>query len=258
MRVFDETKTKELTEYDLDRGYLKADKIVKEHHEATPAVEAVSAEARAQALQAGGAEVERIGDKWYTVDAKFKNGGKTVTEIKPIEAEPEKEAWDEYEHIQVYIPYTQEQINARLSVQYIPSATKSAAAVGKMLLKTLDITDTEAKLEVSGLYDAWAPGEYAVGDIRNHAGQTYECHQAHDNAVYPDIKPDNPQTWATFWRPLHGKSKETARPWVKPWAGTTDMYRIGEYMVYTDKKTYRCVADTVYSPEEYASAWEEV
>ena len=94
MKIYDATKTNELTEYDLEIGYLKADKIVKKHHEATPAVEAVSAEARAQALQAAGAEVERIGDKWYTVDAKFKNGGKTVTEIKPIAAEPEKEAWD--------------------------------------------------------------------------------------------------------------------------------------------------------------------
>lgn len=51
---------------------------------------------------------------------------------------------------------------------------------------------------------------------------------------------------------------ETARLWVKPWAGTTDMYHTGEYMIYTDDKIYRCLTDTVYSPEEYAQAWETI
>ena len=84
------------------------------------------------------------------------------------------------------------------------------------------------------------------------------CWTAHDNAIYPDINPDNPQTWANFWRPLHGKSPETARPWTKPWAGTTDMYHAGEYMVWTDGTIKKCLRDTVYSPDEYAADWEDV
>ena len=116
----------------------------------------------------------------------------------------------------------------------------------------------EEKIKFSGLYQIWTAGKYEVGDIRNHAGQTWECWTAHDNAIYPDITPDNPQTWANFWRPLHGKSPETARPWVKPQYGTTDMYHAGEYMVYTDGNTYECVSDTVYSPDEYAQAWRVV
>ena len=39
-------------------------------------------------------------------------------------------------------------------------------------------------------------------------------------------------------------------------AGTTDMYHAGEYMIYTDNKIYKCLRDSVYSPEEYASDWE--
>lgn len=237
MQVFDESKTRELTEYDLSAGYLKPDKRFIAHHEATEAVE---------------------GQFHYETIKEYPNGGKDVKKVWDVQPQEAREAWDEYEDIQVYIPYTQEQINARLSAQYIPSVTKSAAAVGKMLLKTLDITDAEAKLEVSGLYDAWAPGKYAVGDIRNYAGQTYECHQAHDNAVYPDITPDNPQTWATFWRPLHGKSAETARPWVQPMYGTTDMYQAGECMVYTDGQIYRAKYATPHSPEDDTNAWERV
>ena len=145
---------------------------------------------------------------------------------------------------------------AALNGKYIPDERESAAALLRTFLKTNPPQDTETKLAVSGLYAAWTAGKYEVGDIRNHAGQTWECLQSHDNAEYPDIVPENAQTWHTFWKPLHGKSAATARPWVKPQFGTTDMYLTGEYMVYTDGKTYKCLSDTVYSPEEYAKAWE--
>ena len=143
-----------------------------------------------------------------------------------------------------------------LNRRYIPSESKSAMILLRSMLQATPLSDDDEKIAVSGLYERWAPGKYEVGDIRNNAGQTWECHTAHDNAEYPDITPSNPQTWANFWRPLHGKSAATARPWVKPQYGTTDMYHTGEYMVYTDGKVYRCLSDTVYSPEEYAAAWE--
>lgn len=146
---------------------------------------------------------------------------------------------------------------AILQKRYIPTISASVNAFAQsMILKESASFDVDMKIKTAGVYDKWAAGKYEVGDIRNHAGQTWECWTAHDNDVYPDITPDNPQTWANFWRPLHGKSPETARPWTKPWAGTTDMYHAGEYMVYTDEKVYKCISDTVYSPEEYAQAWE--
>lgn len=126
-------------------------------------------------------------------------------------------------------------------------------------------TDDDQRLEVSALYDDWTPGKYEVGDIYNtHAGgslgeeweQTWECFQAYDNDTYPDIVPGN-SAWYTFNRPLHGKFVETARPFV-PVQGAHDMYRTGEYMIYTDGKTYRCLQDTNFSPDDYAKAWEVV
>lgn len=237
MRIFDETKTKEITNPDLEKGYLQNDKLLIAHHDAQEEVQE---------------------QKHEELLHEYPNGGKEFIEVIDVPYQPAKEAWDEYEDILLYVLYEQEQINRNLSARYIPSAGSSAAVLGKMLLKTMTITEDETKLAISGLYEEWAEGEYEVGDIRNYAGQTWECIQAHDNAVYPDIKPDNAQTWATFWKPLHGKSKETARPWVKPQYGTTDMYHAGEYMVYTDGKVYKCLSDTVYSPEEYAAAWTTV
>lgn len=133
-------------------------------------------------------------------------------------------------------------------------ALASAIYVSRQTLAGAVIDSDDKRIRASGLYEEWLEGEYQVGDIRNNGGQTWECFQAHDNAAYSDIKPDNP-AWFTFWRPLHGTSPETARPFV-PVQGAHDMYRVGEYMIYTDGKTYRCKQDTNFSPEEYAQAWE--
>lgn len=147
------------------------------------------------------------------------------------------------------------QKEAEENAKYIPAPYASLVALAQNLMATAQIADDEQKLALSGLYKAWEAGKYEVGDIRNARGQTWECFQAHDNATYPDINPDNESTWRTFWRPLHGKSKGTARPWAAP-TNATDIYKAGEYMVWTDGAVYRCKQDTNFSPEEYAQAWE--
>ena len=144
---------------------------------------------------------------------------------------------------------------AALTARYIPSEAQSAAEVGRMLLAQMTGLDDDARIRVSGLYEPWAADKYEIGDIRNSGGQTWECFQAHDCAVYPDIKPGG-AAWFTFWRPLHGKSPETARPFV-PVQGAHDMYKIGEYAVFEDA-LYKCTQDTAYSPEDYPQAWEDI
>lgn len=145
--------------------------------------------------------------------------------------------------------------SAYLNSQTIPSAERSTAEMMRRLLKTQPVEDDDERLRVSGLYDDWTAGSHSVGDVYNANGQTWECYQSYDNAVYPDIIPGNP-AWYTFNRPLHGKSQDTARPWVAP-QGAHDMYHTGEYMIYTDGKLYKCLSDTNFSPEEYPQAWEK-
>lgn len=143
---------------------------------------------------------------------------------------------------------------AELTARYIPSEAQSAAAAGRMVLAQMADLDDDSRIRVSGLYESWTAGKYEAGNIRNAGGQTWECFQAHDNATYPDIKPGS-AAWFTFWRPLHGKSPETARPFV-PVQGAHDMYRAGEYMVWTDGSIKRATQDTAYSPEDFPGAWE--
>lgn len=139
-----------------------------------------------------------------------------------------------------------------------PDLSAAQASQYRMAVDTAvkHVIDDDARIAISVLYPDWASGSHAVGDIYIADAQTWECYQAYDNSVYPDIRPGQ-TAWYTFNRPLHGKSPETARPWVAP-TGAHDIYKSGEYMIYTDGKMYRCNANTNFSPIDYTEAWTEV
>ena len=132
-------------------------------------------------------------------------------------------------------------------------ALTSAIYLSRLTLAGEAVDTDDKRLRAAGLYPEWTPGVYKPGDICNAAGQTWECFQAYDSAVYPDIKPGE-SAWYTFHRPLHGTSPETARPFV-PVQGAHDIYRAGEYMIF-DGTLYRCKQNTNFSPADYPSAWE--
>lgn len=140
---------------------------------------------------------------------------------------------------------------------YIPTPEQSAVVMMRATFKSsLPDMDDDQIIQCSGLADDWEPGNHKIGDVYNANDQTWECYQNYNNDVYPDVKPGDP-SWYTFNRPLHGKSPETARPFV-PVQGAHDMYRSGEYAVWTNGKTYRCKSDTNFIPEDYPDAWEVI
>lgn len=134
-------------------------------------------------------------------------------------------------------------------------ALASAIYVSRQTLANKAIETDDEKIRASGLYENWTAGKHTKGDIYNADDQTWECYQDYDNAVYPDIKPGE-AAWFTFNRPLHGKTRETARPWVKP-THAEDIYRKSEWMIWTDGTYCECIAEngTNFSPEEYPAGW---
>ena len=121
-----------------------------------------------------------------------------------------------------------------------------------------NITNSEDKtlaIAVSDYYDVWANGDYKVGAVRLHpqTGAPYECITAHDSSINTDWTIDTP----ALWKPYHSRTKEFALPWVPP-TGAHDMYKTGEFMIFTDGEIYECVSDTNYNPSEYAAAWKLV
>jgi hypothetical protein len=94
MRTFDESKTIELTEYDLDRGFLRDDVLLTE----IPEQEAVEEVAH------------------YKVIKEYPNGGKDVEKVIDVEGKPYIAAHTESEDIKVYVPYTETEL-ARISAE---------------------------------------------------------------------------------------------------------------------------------------------
>lgn len=183
------------------------------------------------------------------------NGFVTITQEPDPEIEgstvtvtPNTEAWEAWKESQSPEPDPEpdqtEQLNA-------------AILFSRMMVQTASLTPDQT-IQVSTLYPEWTLGRYKVGDIRlaTYQGthQPWKCRQEHDTATYPDITPDG-SAWRTFWIPFHGTTPETAQDWIAP-SGAHDQYEAGEYMVWTDGNTYRCKQATVYTPEEYARAWE--
>lgn len=119
MRVFNEDKTKELTEYDIEKGYLKEDVLITHIDE----------------IQA----VEEQGH--YETVAEYPNGGKDVQWVvdkKGVEYQPAK---DEKEEILVYIQYTEEEL----------AKVKAQARIFE-LKQLLNETDYRAVKYAEGLY----------------------------------------------------------------------------------------------------------
>lgn len=110
MRIYNDTKTKVLNESEIDyeKGYLQYDRLFVAHHEA---VEGKSAEKIAQELIVQGEVCNlRYDGNWYRQTKVYENGGTEEERIIPLE---HKEAYDDYEDIQVYIPYTEEELTER-------------------------------------------------------------------------------------------------------------------------------------------------
>lgn len=112
MKIYNRDKTQELKETEIDYtiGKLVDDKIATIHHEATEATVAKTAREQYDERKAAGEAVEEIKGKLYRVTATYKNGGMDVEEITDIAAVPAKEAYDEYEDIKVYVPFTTDEL----------------------------------------------------------------------------------------------------------------------------------------------------
>lgn len=82
MKVYDEKLMVELKEYDLTKGYLEDAQIVSKHHEATPR-------------------------KFHLEVMQHDSISGLRHEVEDAPAQP---AWDEYEAVKRYVPYTEEEL----------------------------------------------------------------------------------------------------------------------------------------------------
>lgn len=90
MRILDKNNV-EITAPELSLGHLVEEEVFLAHH---PAVEAVR-------------------EQWhYETVYEYLNGGKDVVKVVDVPGVEAKDAWDEYETILRYVPYTEEELAA--------------------------------------------------------------------------------------------------------------------------------------------------
>ena len=145
MRIFNEEKTQEIVSPDLSQGYLKDDKLFIAHHDA---IEAVAEQGH-----------------WET-KVEYSNGGKDVEWVVDVPAVEACEAYDEYEDIQVYISYTEEELE-QVKADTIRNRRERECfpIINRGMLWYNKLTEWQ-KTELSAWYEAWldAPATSIVPD----------------------------------------------------------------------------------------------
>lgn len=130
MKVYDEKLMVELKEYDLTKGYLEDAQIVSKHHEATPR-------------------------KFHYETMEHDSISGLRHEVEDAPAQP---AWDEYEAVKRYVPYTEEELIAiaekekqeKLAAEELERQQKEEEA-RKELIDKLDAQVTYTALQTNTL-----------------------------------------------------------------------------------------------------------
>ena len=90
MRILDENNV-EITAPDLTLGHLVEEEVFVAHHLA----------------------VEEVPEQWhYETIQEYPGGGRDVVKVVDVPGVEAKTAWDEYETIKRYVPYTEEELAA--------------------------------------------------------------------------------------------------------------------------------------------------
>ena len=108
MRTIDQDG-REIVAPDLEAGHLVPERILVAHHDAIEAVEEVS---------------------HYEVIAEYEGGGKDVQRVVDIPGITARDAWDEYEDVYRYVPYTAaERAKMRIEVLKVQLAETDYAVI---------------------------------------------------------------------------------------------------------------------------------
>ena len=133
MKVYNQDKKMILEEYDLEKGYLKQDTIIK-HYD----------------------EVQAIQEQFhYETIREYANGGKDVRKVIDVAKVDYQPARDEEEEIQIYVPYTEEEILENKKNELRAKREAECFSIinrGEIWYKRLT---EEQKLELDQWYQKW-------------------------------------------------------------------------------------------------------
>ncbi len=262
MRIFNEEKTQELFDPDLEKGRLRPDKLFKEHHEAIPEKVIKTVEQIKEELEREGKEVNlrtRQGDdgdsvdEYYVVTQIYYIGDKRVgNDEELIEAEKEegKEAWDEYEDIQVYVPYSEEELEARRVATMKADLPQRIASIAFVKMAEKGEIDDMTATECVYAFTPWQPNvKYEAENLREYEGALYRCISGHTSQA--DWTPD---VTASLWKKV-GDPREGYPKWSQP-ISSFDTYKKGDKVTHNGQKWISEYDANVWEPGVFG--WKNV
>lgn len=230
MRIIDKDG-REITNPDLNLGRISIDHILKQHHDAVPATPEQG--------------------HWQDVDGHA--GAQAWIVDKP--GTPAREAWDEYETVERYTPYTPDELAAHAGQQAQDAAQTLRAAQTTIALglligdKSPALSDAQAE-QVSSLFPDWQEtGVYQIGMIARYKGQLYRTLQA-----FTSQKDWTPDTAASLWKRVGAPDKAGVWPWSQP-LGSTDAYKKGSVVTHNGRTWTSDIDANVWEPGVYG--WTE-
>lgn len=254
MRIFDETKTREISSPDLERGYLRDDVLLIKHHEEIPekvikTVEQVKDELIAQGKKVNYRSFEGknklFSDGWFvTTKDYYKDGkwfGNNEEPIRPVIQE-KVEAWDETEDIQVYIPYSEEQLEALRVANMKANLPQRIASIAFVKMAERGEIDDVTATECVYAFTPWQPNvKYEAENLREYEGTLYRCISGHTSQT--DWTPD---VSVSLWKKV-GDPREEFPQWSQP-IGAFDAYPKGAKVTHNDAKWVSDYENNVWEP----------
>lgn len=198
-----------LEDIDLNVGKL-VDETITVHHDAVEGVEEVShVEVLKEYYETGPDGAPVLDEDGHKVV--FGKDVKTIIDVPGVEA---KDAWDEQEEIQRYIPYTAEELDkiAKEKADAQASAAVAAAEKSAIRLITQKIApslSTDELMQVAAILPNWdASKTYVADDIVRYQQSLYRAHGDVPANTVPDTATDK---WMDLMKPVDGVAR-----WIQP------------------------------------------
>lgn len=259
---------------DLTLGYIVYDQILKEHHEATPEIQEESHFYPNTYYFEDGDKYDVVGEEGedphvgptddkgaftfvpQTDDEQSKIvRGVDVNRIVDVEYQQAKDAWDEYEDIERYKLYTDEELQTR-ATKKATDALKAARDTQMITLMAMvatpmaaTLTDEEVK-SIDVFIQEWEVGKsYKIGDVVRYKGGVW---RALSDSIAQEIYP--PDNYTAGWKRIGEPDESGVYPWSQP-LGATDAYQVGDKVSYNGHVYENILANNVWAPDAYPAGW---
>lgn len=180
----------------------------------------------------------------------YPNGSSEVVKVVDEPGVPEKPAWDEYEDVLRYIPFTDRQMAERRAAKAQAALSDAQAAqmlaAASIAVAAMPLDDGQASA-VSMLIPEWSPSRhYEEGDVCRRGGGLHRCRQAHDPQE-PWTPEAAPSLWQRIGEPVGG---------VWPWIQRDDGYGPGDVVAFEGSKWRSAIPGNVWMPGVYG--WDAI